>query len=254
VLPNAVLVDLNGDGKGDLYQSDASGHGFVALGNGTNAFAPFTQGLSGTSLYDHIAARNLDSADGRTVGTDFNGDHRADVLQFFGGHAYVALATNTGGFVGGTFQDWGALDTTSSDRFGDFNGDGRADLLQYYQGRMYVALSNGVNAFGPYQFWGDGAAPTDQIADMNNDGRADLFQIFQGRAYVALATGDATGFAPYTVWANGLNGTTDHLADVNGDGLPDIVETNGGAVNVWESNGVPGGYHDVATSWYDLHG
>jgi hypothetical protein len=119
---------------------------------------------------------------------------------------------------------------------------------------MYVALSNGVNAFGPYQFWGDGAAPTDQIADMNNDGRADLFQIFQGRAYVALATGDATGFAPYTVWANGLNGTTDHLADVNGDGLPDIVETNGGAVNVWESNGVPGGYHDVATSWYDLHG
>jgi hypothetical protein len=252
VLPNAVLVEINGDGNGDIYQSDASGHGFVALGNGTNAFAAFTQVLSGTSLNDHIAAVNRDGANGRTIGTDFNGDNLPDVLQFFGGHAYVARATTGGGFVGGTFQDWGALDTLPSDRFGDFNGDHKADLLQYYQGRVYVALSNGVNAFGPYQFWGDGAAPTDQIADMNNDGRADLFQIFQGRAYVALAKGDGTGFTPYKVWADGLNGTTDHLADVNRDGLQDIVEINGGTVHVWESNAVAGGFHDGARSWYDF--
>src|SRR5262249_50430212 len=135
VLPNAVLVDVNGDHRGDLYQSDASGHGFVAIGNGTTAFAPFTQVLNGTSLNDHIAASNRDSADGRTVGSDFNGDGRADVLQFYNGHAYVALANNTNGFVGGAFQDWGNVGTLPSDRFADFNGDGKADLLQYFNGR-----------------------------------------------------------------------------------------------------------------------
>jgi hypothetical protein len=176
------------------------------------------------------------------------------VLQFYNGHAYVALANNTNGFVGGAFQDWGNVGTLPSDRFADFNGDGKADLLQYFNGRMYVALSNGANAFGPYQVWAFGAAPTDQIADMNNDGRADIFQIYQGRAYVALAKGDGTGFTPYTVWADGLSGANDHLADVNGDGLADIVEINGGLVNVWQSNGVPGAFHSATQSWFDFNG
>jgi len=253
VLPNAVLADINGDGKGDLYQSDATGHGFVALGNGTTAFGAFASVLTGTTFSDQIIARNSDSAE-RTVGTDFNGDGKADVLQFYNGTAYVALANAAGGFVGGAFQNWGNIGTTASDRVGDFNGDGHADLLQVYNGNAYVALANSAGtAFNPFTFWAGGATPADQIVDMNNDGRADLYQIYNGNAYVALANGDASGFTPYDIWAHGVAGG-DRAIDVSGDGLADNVEIYNGSIYVWQSNGVPGSYHTLTTSWYDYAG
>lgn len=221
------LADINGDERQDLVQI-FGGNVYVATASGTaSIFNPFAFAGSGATASDQL-------------GGDFNGDPffpRADLLQLYGGNAYVATGTAAGGFTGYTL--WGT-GTTASDRFGDFNGDGKDDLIQIYNGTTYVALANTAGtAFNAFQPWGTGATLTDQIGDMNGDGRDDLFQVFGGRALVALANGLGTAFLPFEEWGTGLSPSA-RIADVGAaDGLQDVIDIIGSDISVWKSFGFP---------------
>src|SRR5207237_506016 len=80
---------------------------------------------------------------------DLNGDGKADLIQYYQGHEYVALSTGTD-FAG--WQQW-ASGASPTDKLVDVNGDHAADLVQFFGGREYVALSNGSSGFGSFSVW-----------------------------------------------------------------------------------------------------
>ena len=117
---DAVLVDLNGDGKLDLAIEGLS-DAYILIGNGTGGFAAPTTITFAPEIVSDV--RN----------GDFNGDGKADLAiatitngQPTGGHLRILLNDGAGGFTAG-----GAIALNANSgrlAIGDFNGDGRADV------------------------------------------------------------------------------------------------------------------------------
>jgi uncharacterized protein (TIGR03437 family) len=200
-----TVADFKGDGNLDFSLletelSDEGGFGYlvsvgaiVCLGNGEGAFAVgpviysgqgfVTWGAPGTSIE-------------LTTG-DFNGDGKADVLEFSQSVSPGSLGYSTIlGNGNGTFQNPLA---SASVQF--------AALSQQY-------------------------LPKPVVADMNGDGKSDLIQIAGSLGVlVLLSNGDGT-YDQAAAISPGQGIVAAAVADFNNDGLPDIVSTTANVTSV----------------------
>jgi hypothetical protein len=179
---------------------------------------------------------------------DFDGDGKADLIQF-NGNDYVNLKISNGDGTFGlqTFSPWSGYGTSLGKwELGDFNGDGKTDLQHIWGGdyiNTWISKGDGtfeVKSFCPWA--GYGASLGDwATADVNGDGKADLQHIWGGD-YINtwISKGDGTyqmrSFQPWAGYGTSLGDWA--TADVNGDGKADLQHIWGGDyINTWISKG-----------------
>jgi FG-GAP-like repeat len=224
--------DFNGDGKSDLLWTSNTGQVAVWEMNGPNLVGfGVPAGQMGAGTW-HVTA----------IG-DFNGDGKSDLLWVNDNGGNAAIWTMNGtvmsGFSlsnGAMGSDWSVLGT------GDFNHDGRADVLwENSAGTVDIWEMNGPNLSGfdanvgtaPGHFAGVGhfsgsSGATSDIVWVDDTNHVTIWEMSGGHTN--------------TVSLNGLDGTNWHLQGVGnfaGDAKSDLlwINSNNGAVNIWEVNG-----------------
>jgi hypothetical protein len=172
---------------------------------------------------------------------DFNGDGKADIIQFNhavspAGAVYVALS-NGSGF--GAAQAWNSNSfcEQSGDicKVGDFNGDHMDDIIRFRRstGQVSVALSLGyqfANSTQWHSYFCVGSEICD-VGDYNGDGKSDIatFLRFTDEAnrpgWVYVATSYGNGFGPGEKWVSFfcIQQEICGSGDFNGDGFDDII-------------------------------
>jgi RHS repeat-associated protein len=137
-----VLVDVNGDGKADIFGFGGAGV-WVAFSTGAGFTAP------------QLMVGNFGTDDGWTDNNiyprmlvDVNGDGSADIVGFGGGGVWVAFSTGNGFTTADQLiQDYGvdvggwANNNTYPRMFTDINGDGKADIVGFGGGGVKVSTS-----------------------------------------------------------------------------------------------------------------
>ena len=241
---DAILVDVNKDGKLDLVED-----GGVALGNGDGTFGalkPFPGGLGfgqpqPTAFSMHLA-----------VG-DLNGDGFPDVVASFvppgmspyAAEVFVLTGDGKGNFTADQLFDANLqVQEVAGIAVGVLRKGGPPDI---------VLANNVVNPSGgdltnAVIFAGDGkgtfqetATPTASIdagssgvvaiADFNHDGIQDIGFVTGDQFAVAVGNGDGTFGASLAAFPIASGAQTNPaagmaVADFNGDGWPDVVFTN----------------------------
>jgi hypothetical protein len=249
--------DFNVDGKDDIitfYQpiNSAPEYGAadvcVAVSDGT-AF----------KLCEYVSAQNFSFQTQIPAVGDFDGDGRADILNFTRGddetkktYAFrrneVNMAPNRVMFAGPegiwhdvNFNGNGACYRNEIPLMGDFNGDRRTDIAVVVPGiagarkagEVYVLISTGT-AFYAASRWATGFCSGDEwpiVGDFDGDGKDDLAVFIrssasgdrEGNVAVSLSTG--SGFKTKTRWHDRfcVLGEIPLAGDFNGDGKDDII-------------------------------
>jgi hypothetical protein len=236
-----TLLDVNGDGYGDILAGDRGPSAYVYLGgpNGPRAPTP------------------LQGADGRSLASagDVNGDGFCDVIAalpgqtgaqiFYGGPAGLASS----GAPLSSFPTYGfplsvaGLGDVDRDGYGDvaigvFDGanTGKGAVYIFFGGASGVKAQPWVIA-KPSVGWGRWVA---MAGDVNGDAYADFFvagdpgiTLLFGNAYQNVISASVSG-APT---ASGVAGA----GDINGDGFPDVVTGGYGPDTAIVSYGSPSG-------------
>jgi len=249
--------DFNVDGKDDIitfYQPLSSAPEFgtgdvcVAVSDGT-AF----------KLCEYVSAQNFSLQPQIPTVGDFNGDGRADILNFVRGtdetkklFTFRRNETNMApGWVmfAGPEGIWHEVSYSGTDAcyksqiplMGDFNGDRRTDIAVVVPedagarkaGEVYVLMSSGT-AFYTASRWATGFCRGDEwpiVGDFDGDGKDDLAVFVrssdsgdrEGNVAVSLSTGNS--FKTKTRWHDRfcVLGEIPLAGDFNGDGKDDIV-------------------------------
>ncbi len=166
---NAVLVDVNGDGKADLITPTTDQ---IWYGNGDGTFQAPVQLVSGIS--NTISSVQF---------ADLNGDGVMDlVVQIEDGiGTYILLSNGKGGSTQTLLGDCSGPNTcydTFNVALGDVNGDGYPDLVLGNElSNMALYLNNGKGAFTfaeKLEVLGLLGASSPQILDVNGDGMNDV--------------------------------------------------------------------------------
>jgi hypothetical protein len=231
----AVLADVNGDGKLDIVVSHVGPDTVsVLLNNGDGTFqaprdfavGPFVRGGPSTLSGLPNFRRDLAVA-------DLNGDGFPDIVAVNHDSGDLSILLGRGD---GTFAPERRVDATAAPfalAVGDLNHDGIPDLAVVDStggpAQGVVLLGRGDGTFRPPLAL---ALPrgevfrtnTVTIADVNHDGIPDLVERdFVSGTVVLLGNGDGTfGTALPAQLSNGPGLT---VADLNGDGIPDLVAT-----------------------------
>lgn len=230
---NAVLGDVNGDGKADLALFDMNGV-TVSLANstGTGFLEPtlWSQQFDSPGGWDSRCVRTL---------ADVNGDGKADAVGFGYGAVHVALSTGTSfnssqiwTYSFGINTGW---DEKTVKVMADVNGDKKADVIGFGYGGVFVALAGAGHFNSETQWYSDfnynagwDGNTFRTVADVTGDGKADIVGFGYGQVIVAPSNGSAfTGAAVWNtqfVYNHGWdNQSIRTVADINGDGKADIV-------------------------------
>jgi uncharacterized protein (TIGR03437 family) len=198
-----TVADFKGAGNLDLsvLATELSGQGgfgylvsvgaIVCVGNGEGTFAV------GPAIYGG-AAHGFWGQPGPsfqlTTG-DFNGDGKADVLEFSQSQGSFAYSTILG------------------------NGNGTFQTQVASPAVQFVALSSRY-------------LPKPVVADMNGDGKSDVVQIAGSPGvFVLLSNGDGT-YNQAAAILPGQDSVAAAVADFNNDGLPDIVSSTANVTTV----------------------
>ncbi|MGC1490089.1 MAG: VCBS repeat-containing protein, partial [Candidatus Acidiferrum sp.] len=225
---NVVSVDLNGDGKPDLFLTNGAGGVAVMLGNGDGTFqAPVIYATGPQPLA--LTAR------------DVNGDSHIDleIADSESDDVTVFLGNGDGTFSPRTNVPPGPSGSTqlgvAATLIGDFNGDGLPDLvvsesnvnLQGYGG-LSVLLGEGNGKFqtpiGINTSSTGGNPGYMSTGDFNGDGKQDLAIATGSGAAVMLGNGNGTFGTPVQVLGGLVGGVRGIITgDFNGDGKQDLV-------------------------------
>lgn len=264
---NALLADLNADGKLDLVVTDsAAGTVNVLFGNGDGTFGkPFSyaaiQNPVGLSLGNFAGKGKIDLAVASQAGlaillndgsghfpaatpvaitsqplslaaADLTGSGHDDlVLANQDGTISVLLGDGNGGFHAPTAYAIASGPLTSVVA-GDFNGDGKADIAvsQTNSNTLSVLLSNGDGSFQPAAQYTVGNSPTFVIAaDLQGKGVADLVTINRAANTFSVLQGNGDGtFGSAQDFVAGGSPLAAAAGDFNGDGHVDLAIVNFG--------------------------
>ncbi len=167
---------------------------------------------------------------------DFNGDGTDDLIVADPLTATFAVATSTGGQLGGPgtgawLTGWGGSPEWAG--VGDATGDGRADLIAANPtaNSFAVATSTGSQLGGPatgtwLTSW-DSSPTWARTGDFNGDGKTDLIEAdpIAGTFNVALSDGTRLDAPGSGAWLTGWGGNPQwaEVGDFNGDGMDDLI-------------------------------
>jgi hypothetical protein len=201
---------------------------------------------------------------------DFNGDGKADIIQFNhavnpAGSVYVALSNGSGFNPPVLWHSSFCVGNSEICKVADFNGDKKDDIITFVRssGTVWVALSNG-NGFASSSIWRNNFCMPNEICDVgdyNGDGKADISTFTRslyadtGLVWVALSNG-TTGFGTASVWVKFfcIEQEMCGSGDFNGDGKDDVVvfSKNYGPVYVATSTGSKFNKTSGNTPWRDF--
>jgi FG-GAP-like repeat len=262
-------LDLNGDGKTDLYlTAGAFLNGGVYLGNGSGSFAATPVPVQLTGLTNLQSGPNF---------IDVNGDGKADMVFIYGGSYApgepfnyqglfaVALGDGKGNFTGtANFTlDYGP---GSSFVTGDFNHDGKLDFAVVVadsfvsqiggSSSVTVFTNTGAGTFRQSNYASIPGFPDAlAVGDFNGDGKLDLAWTdgaLEGTAKNAYAIRCAYGNGDGTFRSQQVCYTTDGRpfgiagSDLNHDGKADLVVGIGPKLDA-NGNTISGALPRIAT-------
>ena len=248
-------------GSWDAVTADTAGNPGSGAGTSCSVGVVINEFSDRTSNYYFEFVELYNDAPGQPtgdVGTDFDGDGKADVFwrKASTGEDAIWLMNGTaiasGAVLSTVGAPWGVADA------GDLDGDGKADVIwrNPTSGENAVWFMNGT-AVASGALLTSVAAPWAivEAGDFDGDGKEDLFWAnpTSGESAIWLMNGSAvTGGAVLPTmpasWEPGVG-------DVDGDGKADILwfDTATGATAFWMMNGTTiasGGYGPtVATTW-----
>ena len=182
---------------------------------------------------------------GVTLGGDFNGDGKQDLVTQVENNRNSCLATYSISVVlsngDGTFQTpvLTAIPNNNSCAHiavGDVNGDGKDDILVAHEAScsegtssIDVMISNGDGSFTQgtnYPITNTNLAGG-VVADVSSDSKLDIVVVDQAvpaNVWTLLGNGNGTFQTPTSVALSGTSGIGAAFSDLNGDGLLDIAE------------------------------
>lgn len=223
-------IDLNLDGKQDLFYALDYDQFAYRLSNGGGSFGPLHLGQI------FVAAFN-------TTPGDVNGDGIPDVVAW--GSGVAVLAGNGRGFES-THSLGSNLENVNSVAAADFNDDGRIDIAAASE-NIAVYLNQGNFNFRRPTYTGLGRHAGSLLSlDLNRDSHADLVDVGNGDLRVLLGKGDGSFFPPRS-YALGRNLTRPVSGDFNGDGIPDVAVASGDIAPFWLLMGNGDGSFNIRT-------
>lgn len=264
------VMDVNGDGKGDLVTRNSSGNVTARLSTG----ATFATSSAGSVTMGWSDAAGWNSGL-HYLTMDVNGDGKGDIVARDSSGSLTTWLSNGSTFTnaGSSFPGWAdGMGWNDGLRYFvmDVNGDGKGDIVaRDSSGNLTTWLSNGTtftNAGMSFPGWSDAAGWNTGLhyftMDVNGDGKGDLVaRDSAGNLSVWLSNGTtftfagsvATGWTDAAGWNDGLRY---FMMDVNGDGKGDLVARgSAGNLSVWLSNGTTfTSAGSVATGWTDAAG
>jgi hypothetical protein len=264
---NALLADLNANGKLDLVVTDsAAGTVNVLFGNGDGTFGkPFAyaaiQNPVGLSLGNFAGKGKIDLAVASQAGlavllndgsghfpiaapvaigsqplslaaADLSGSGHDDlILANQDGTISVLLGDGNGGFHAPIVHSIASGPLTSVVA-GDFNGDGKVDIAvsQGNSSTLSVLVSDGDGSFQPAAQYTVGNSPTFVIAaDLKGKGVADLITINRAANTFSVLQGNGDGtFQSAQDFVAGGSPLAAVAGDFNADGHLDLAIVNSG--------------------------
>ena len=199
-ISSGVPVDLDGDGRLDIFSSAA-----IARGNGDGTFA----------FYGHDATTGFTTT--VPAFADLDGDSTIDIAY---GTSWndVAIHHNRGPLQYEGSQRKSVAQPHLEALAGDLDGDGRDDVVAVSAGESAIYLANADGSL-IYDSRIQAQATAGALGDFDGDGKLDLFLDGKG---VAFGNGDGT-FGEMTAAVGVGESSAATAADVNGDGSRDIV-------------------------------
>jgi hypothetical protein len=214
-----ALLDVNGDGRGDLILGGSFSGITVSLSRPDGLFSPAGTYETGRSPYGVAAG-------------DFNGDGKTDlvVANELENDVSVLSGNGAGGF--GPQRRFGAGTGPHAVAVADFDGDGRQDVAvaNAFSHDVSILIGDGLGGFLPAVSVPAGEARSLALGDWNGDGRVDLAVANTDTNDVSVRLGDGHGsFGPQTRLPAGSFPRSLTAADLNLDGNLDLVTANNGA-------------------------
>jgi VCBS repeat-containing protein len=175
----ALLVDLNGDGKTDLlYYDGATQQLHTRLGGGDGSFAS-----------DDFTLNTDFGTYSRMETGDVNGDGRVDAVLSKGDSFVVCLGNGDGSFVASTDEyPLGVVLGGNDFYLRDINGDGFLDIAGSGN-QVEVLYGNGDGTFLPYTQYFAGilaGSPGMGFGDLNGDGLVDIVTANEGTGNLSI--------------------------------------------------------------------
>ena len=224
------IVDINGDGRGDLVYRGGNGNWYYRLMT-DNGFG----GAVNTGAETHG-----DEARANTFTLDYNSDGLQDLLVPHGSYYKAYLSTGSGFQV--TLTNLLTNGYKEGARTVDLNGDGLSDIMfRNTSGAIQYVINQG-NGFSPRISAAGVTATKEQwrvakVLDYDSDGRSDIWvkDLLISMADGVVTSKQSSAYLPGAV----LYPSQQHVVtlDFNGDALDDIVSLNSGQVLQYNHQG-----------------
>ncbi len=235
----AIWIDINGNGKLDIFASRYSG--------GPKVF----QNINNESFIDISNGMNLPDDSGATISSgDFNNDGFQDVYMGRRGGLNILFKNIAGAHFEALPPSAGVSDyrNTVSASWGDYNDDGYVDIYSgnFGSNRNVLFHNNGNGTFSDVTLISNvpdvGDARSATFVDYNNDGHLDIFttnHVYPNRLYKNLGNGVFENVATSAGIANPQDGFAFSWADYDNDGDLDvfIVHHDGRNLSLLQNDG-----------------